>query len=615
MDATFMQSASAGADEKHWSLVRTGLLAAAVVVAVESALLLTGNRGVLHGALFDPDCYMHLQRAYQLMTHGQHMFDPRINAPFGFAIHWTMLFDLLLVAGAAPLQWLGMDAHTALYAWGSAISPLLLIAVLPVFAWGLRRRVEGMFFIWLTVLFFTQPQLSGAFLVGRPDHHSLIMALLLAQLAWLYAYFDHRAGIGWALVAGLLAGIEICTSVEALLTILVVTAVLLSAWVLYGVRTLRSVAAYLGACVATIFAWLLWQQGNTLLTPAYDRVSVVHFLALGSGFLAFAALAAAERRYPFERPPMRLAAAFLAAGLAAAATAAMFPDFYLGPWPHLSPVVSKWHKTISELQPLLPTDLRRAAMFLAQLAGPVFCIPFVLSRLRDGERDERCTMLVTVIGLAVFGPLALAQMRWSAEVQAVCLLPWTLTTRSIMQSRIALRVGQRELPLRSLILVGAMLVQMMASAPLVQAGSVSFGGAVKGASGQGRVCRWSQAITSLRPLIPPNAIVMTELWYGPEIIWRLGSRVVGAPYEITPALEDTNAFLYGGEKDARAIAERRQLSFVLVCNADQPTGFSKLLADGSAPPWLTAVPFPIPEFRLYRVIALGSTKTGTPNEL
>ena len=172
-----IRATTKGRFSAQWPLWRTASCAALLVVAVETLLLFTGASGVRHGVLIDPDCFMHLERAYRLMAGGWQSggFDPRINAPFGYAIHWTILFDALLAAGAAPLAWLGMDLHHALYLWGSLISPLLLMLALAVFAWGVRPWVQGPSFLWLTLLLFTQPQLSGAFLVGRADHHSLIL--------------------------------------------------------------------------------------------------------------------------------------------------------------------------------------------------------------------------------------------------------------------------------------------------------------------------------------------------------------------------------------------------------------------------------------------------------
>ncbi len=591
----------------RWSLARTALAAGAVVAAVQIVLLMTVNNGVLHGTLFDPDCYMHLQRALRMMTEGgwRETMDLRINAPGGYAIHWTNLFDLLLVLGATPLCFFGMEPHAALYLWGSCISPLLLIAALSVLAWGVRPWVGGAFFLWLTVLVFTQPQFSGSFLAGRPDHHSLVMALLLAQLAWLYATLDGRAGLRWASAAGVLAGIQMCTSVEALLTILMVAAVLMIAWLLYGVRTLKPFAVYLCACVVTIFAWLVWEHRGISFQPGYDRVSIVHLTALGSGFLCFTALAAADGRGWLGRGTLlRLGSLVAAAGLSAVITAVFFPDFFLGPWPHLDPIVAAWHRTIVELQPLLPTDLHRAAQFLAQLTAPLLSIPLIVGQLRGKAGGGQPLMLVSLVGLVLFGAVALVQMRWSAEVQAVTLLPWALTTRQIMRSQMSLNWGRITLPLRSFALVGALLLQMVPAALAHR--SASFVDFAPQAAGSGARCQWSKVIQAMAPLGPVGGIVLTQPWYGPEILWRTSFRVVGGPYEIAPALADTYDFLNGDEHTARGIARRRHAAFVLICAEDKASGFADALRRGEQPAWLRPVALSgdLSAFRLYRVVGL-----------
>src|SRR5258707_9057053 len=74
-----------------WSLLRTCVSSGLVVVAVQIMFLLTGSSGWLHGTLFDPDCYMHLQRALRMAGEGGWNLglDPRVNAPDGYTIHWT----------------------------------------------------------------------------------------------------------------------------------------------------------------------------------------------------------------------------------------------------------------------------------------------------------------------------------------------------------------------------------------------------------------------------------------------------------------------------------------------------------------------------------------------
>jgi hypothetical protein len=203
-------------------------------------------------------------------------------------------------------------------------------------------------------------------------------------------------------------------------------------------------------------------------------------------------------------------------------------------------------------------------------------------------------MLLSLLGFVLFGGLALAQMRWSGEVQAVTLLPWTLTTIAIMDSKI--RLGR--VPLRSFALGGALLVQVLPTMATSRPGPESF------TTHPASPCNWSAAARVLPQSVPGNAIVMAPVWVGPEILWRSNLRVVGGPYEIPPALKDTAAFLEGSEAAAREVATRRGISHALVCGRDHEPGFGGELAVGKHPAWLMPVPLTNgpAEFWLYRVV-------------
>lgn len=585
---------------KPWSILRTAALAGAVVLAVEAVLLATGNRAALAGTLLDPDCYMHLQRALRLLTEGNWhtTLDPRINAPFGYAIHWTAVFDILLVAGAAPLMGFGLDAHAALYLWGSAISPLLLVGALGVFAWGVKTQIRGAAFLWLTVLVFTQPQLSGSFIAGRPDHHSLVLGLMLVQLAWAYAVFEHRAGPRWAVAVGIFAGLQLATSVEALLTIAVIAAGLFLTWLFVGARTLRVLTLYFCAIFCTVLAWLVWENGRYLVQAAYDRVSIAHVVVIASAALGAAALAWFDSRRPDSTRRQKFGALAGAGSFVVGVTLLTYPDFFRGPWPQLDPVIIAWHKEITELQPLAPHDWRSLAAFLAQMTAPLLALPLVLIRLAKGSETEKPIMLLSLLGFVVFGGLAMVQMRWAGEVQAIMLLPWTLTTIAIMRSELAVRLGSLRVPVRSFVLSAALLLQVLPGiAAQRQTGLESFTAHPKGA------CDWSGAARALSAVLPDHAIVMAPVWYGPEILWRTDARIIAGPYEMLPALKDTATFWNGRADEAFSIVQRRGITHALACRFDTASGFGGDLASGRVPNWATPIPFnngPT-EFRLYRV--------------
>ena len=587
---------------QSWSFWRTTVLVALLVSGVETLLLFSSPK-VLRGYVFDPDCYMHLQRAARLMTTGgwRTLTDYRIDAPFGYAIHWTVLFDALLVAGAMPLHWLlGWDAHHALLVWGSVVSPVLFIVGLVTLLRAARNWLPGPSQLLLVALAFTQPQFAGSFLVGRPDHHSLILALVLAQLAWLYAWLGGRLNANWAFVAGAAAGLEMCTSVEGLLTILWVGIALGLAWSLYRAPVLRGFANYLLGCVVVIAGWLALTRGPQFFEIVYDRVSFVHLLALGSGAVSFLAISFFYGGKPVPSSlGARIAPWLAAASVSAVVTAVSFPDFFLGPWPHPAAAIVAWHKTVNEIQPLLPTNLVQAGLFLGQFTAALASLPVAIHLLRKGSRAQRLAMLVSLVGLVLFGGIALAQMRWAAEAQAMILLPWTCTALRIMQSDIALPIGAWRIPVRSFVLVALLALPIVAAIPAQRATAPLTGPATAN-----RSCAWDQASQALKPYPGgKQPIVLAPVWYGPEILWRTTFRVVGVPYEIPSALGDTQDF-FRDEMAAKRVAAARHVDFVLVCGADGSGPFESDLVQGRHPGWLKplAADSASPGFRLYRVV-------------
>ena len=555
-------------------LVRIVLGAALIVAAMQLLLLVTSNAAVLQGQLFDPDSYLHLERARQMLIDGP-AGDPRLNAPFGFSIHWTRLFDGLLAAGAMPLLWFGLDLRQALFVWGSVISPLLLVAALAAFAWGTRPLLPGWRFLWLTVLIFIQPQLSGAFLAGRPDHQSLVTGLLLVQMAWAFAVMDGRAGRIAALLAGVAAGLQLCTSVEALLSLGVIGASLLIGWAWLRRPVLAALALYGAGAFGTVLLYLGLAHS---FAPAYDRVSIVHLVVLGGGLGGLALLGLASRLTGISRA-LLLAPAFLAAALP---VLCLYPAFFAGPWADIDPVLTQWHRGISELQPLWPASFRGFWHFLVQFAAPLIALPLAIARLRTGPATERTAMLVCLVGFAVFGALSLYQMRWSREMQVAMLLPFTLTTLRLWAST----RHWGPIALRGPLLASVLLVQLT---PGLLAPSREIAGLTTRSA-----CDWSAAATALGGRFPPDipgGVLLTQLWYGPEILWRSGLDVVGGPYEMAPAIADTWRFEQASAAQARAVLIERRVGHVLTCGARADAAVLGLAAE----------PFSVAGFALYRV--------------
>lgn len=565
--------------------MKQALLCLLILAGAQCILILSGRVAVLDGRLFDPDCYMHLQRALQMMEGGRWRLpqDWRVDAPFGGVMHWTSLFDLLLVVGGKALALFGLPARDGLFWWGSLISPLLLLPALPVFHWGFRPLLGDRMLPLMLFLLVLQGQSGAAFQLGRPDHQSLLMACFLVQLGCAAAMIDGRAGTRAALVSGLAQGLALWCSVEGLLFVVATAVPLAVAWVMDGRPALRLLRWHSVAALAVVLLALAYEQPEGALAVAQARLSLVHALAL-AGATAALVLALPLERHALS-PRGRLTLLLAIAVLALAPVTAMFPDFLRGPWGKLDPALSHWHHEVQELRPLLPSSWDRLLAFLSQFAVPLAALPLLLVRLRRGDRREVRLLMPLAISVALFWGLAMVQGRWVAYVQLALLIPGALTVRLLW-------TGNRRL--RTPAFAAVLVLQISAGTPLQSA---------RAASAADQTCDWSGATRLLAAEPGDDAIVMTDLYAGPEILWRSRYRVVAGPYELAAAIRDTFAFMHGDMVTASAVLERRGIEQILLCRGDRDADGALVTAlRGPAPPAGYAA-LPAPEgFVRYRVV-------------
>lgn len=148
----------------------------------------------------DGDCYARMTRARMFLEHPltpirHHEFE---NYPQGTAPHTTLPLDALIAGLASLLGGISGDPLSAAGAW---VSPLLGLAMLGGLAvWGVRIPYRNAMLISLVA----SPIVSHGFLLGRPDHQSLLMLLVAAALAaeiaiWRGAKWGAVSAASWAL--------------------------------------------------------------------------------------------------------------------------------------------------------------------------------------------------------------------------------------------------------------------------------------------------------------------------------------------------------------------------------------------------------------------------------
>jgi len=147
----------------------------------------------------DADCYARMSRVQKCIEHPglilrHHDFE---NYPTGTTPHTTAPLDYLIV-GLAKL--LGPFCHQPVDLAGALVSPLLgLVGMWFLWWWGrmMKLKFNGLGLI----LYAVSPILVHGTELGRPDHQSLLMLLILVAICaeWTLALKPSR---GWGIVSG-----------------------------------------------------------------------------------------------------------------------------------------------------------------------------------------------------------------------------------------------------------------------------------------------------------------------------------------------------------------------------------------------------------------------------
>src|SRR6184192_2874939 len=188
----------------QWRVQRR-LAFAAEIIFISALILVTrcANYGdVFFGGqinFIDADCYSRMTRARICFEHPgtivrRHDFE---NFPNGTSPHTTAPFDYLIVALAAALMPLSKNA---LDLAGAIVSPLLSIALGIFLCWWTRKmRLRSR---WGSlILYGASPMLAHGFALGRPDHQSLLIALITIALCAEWT-LTQESSQSWSIVSG-----------------------------------------------------------------------------------------------------------------------------------------------------------------------------------------------------------------------------------------------------------------------------------------------------------------------------------------------------------------------------------------------------------------------------
>ena len=572
----------------------------------------------------DPDGHYHMRRLERLMEEGFPVAetDPFLSFPEGARIPWPPYYTYVawaLLAPGAPAEPQARSLHVehGVAALPSCFAVLTALAV--VLAAGRLAGAPGALVAGLQYAFFNGSLQYSA--VGNGDHHAFVSLLLAGMLLLLVETLSGerparaRAGWGFGLPAGVLAGLLLGSWVGGLMYVILVQATL--AWLLFlhARRPLPAVPAFglafhLAALVALLPAILTspWTEAQPWMVV---NLSWFHAAQLAAGALVFAPLfalsagGAAFRRYPW----------LVSAALAGLAALLFARD--LGPargiregfdWAGRSNAFMAY---IYESQPLLRSWTRGWPDLFEYLGHGALLLPPILAWIawRVLRRSE-LPLLPILVAVPVLAWQALVQRRFSDALAAPMAIAvgWGIASWLACESRApwARPAGWlRRLPAAVLVLLalaGAGLANLAVAGPMARRVAALEVGALWQPFRRGPDARLRRgqrlAIEWLRGQGP------APLEESVLAAWDLGHTIEWAAHRPTVA---TNFGIYVGEEsyldpwrfslaenpaEAEALLERRRVRHVLISCRDTkvlPT-MVRLLRPGQGSQYLSNAP-------------------------
>lgn len=526
----------------QWRQLDDGQVFAAVamalllVIVIQVGMVLRGDASVLDGVLADPDAYLRLARIDRLAETGA-WFDSvesRINPPGGFALHWTRPLDALILGGAyLGSPFLGFDK--ALFWSGAVVSPLLQLLSLIALVWASRPVLPRLCRCLLAFFYVAQPGILAMFIMGRSDHHGLLILCCILLLGLTIRLLLNPDDLGNAVWAGLVAAFAIWINVEALLFVVVTIAALGLFWLLVEARLARACLVYAAAILASLGAALLAERGVAGLGDyEIDRLSIAHIVLFAANFIYWAAMDLVQRR---GRGSSALGPRAVWAGAGIAVTLGllwwMHPAFFADPMALGDELyLTKHMANIEELQPLFaapgeggswPKALARPVLWLG-IALPA--VPWLLHLMHRSPGPERRVWVFFALGLLLFTPFGVLHLRWVMYPELFLVIPYAALAGALV-ARLADALSENALSIVRPLVIAGLAIWFYVPTFATQAGPPV------GASEQSAV---SCPLRTLAPVLDDPAglgaapkRVLAFIDFGPELIYRTKHSVFAIP--------------------------------------------------------------------------------------
>jgi hypothetical protein len=402
------------------------------------------------GELVDADGYSRLLRVHHLAATGDWFSTlvPNSNPLVPETNQWSRWVDLALLAGG-KIVGLFLGFREGLFVWGVLFSPLLLALSGAAMAWSslpLVRPLNGngtRTVIFSTLLLFIQPAVLIYLAAGRPDHHGVLLLLLVMVIGCLIRALSGEAtSVRWATAAGIFQAMALTVSIESLISCILGLFATGTVWLLGRPR---------GLAIARGHAWALFSTCtlgvvSTIPLPHWnlvetDRLSPAFLIPLVGIALFWGVPGTFKKNIsPCGRFAISVSGALICLGLSLGLAPTLLQHPQLTTHPRIGEL---WLFSIQEYHPLAQRLCDWPTAVLIWIGPALVVVPWLAWRVwRERNQDPTpITPAYLLAGCVVFAVMTLLQIRWAPYLAVFCILPWVSLLDAVI-GRIEARWGK-----------------------------------------------------------------------------------------------------------------------------------------------------------------------------
>ncbi|MDP4120110.1 MAG: hypothetical protein Q8876_03525 [Bacillota bacterium] len=477
----------------------------------------------------DTDSFMRMVRVDEL--HGtNNWYDSTImrsDAPVGETLHWSRPLDVMLLVGADVLSpFVGFNR--GLEYWAFVMNTLLGIFALAAACWALKPYFSRMSRFFAAVILTLSFGFFGMFVLGDPDHHSLLLTLFILQIGILFRMLKKEYPEYYSIVGGVISGLAIWVSIESMVTVALIFACIGLAWIVYGRFYLNRLRKYsLTLLVSIIVSIALERTPSSWLVWEYDKISAVHAI------LFFVVFAVISLMYVCNKYCNTLLKRILntICGLFTLIIVLILwvPKLFHGPFVDVNPaIIPIWLDKIIEMQPLYKQGFQYMLSVTATIlfAAASAVIWFVGGHFKQStEKSELNPFFVFIIGFFVFFTLTVFQIRWNGYMFLILYLMTAVGVAIVTEKVSKIQLKAVRTLLNAAVLVSVILIPVACSAIPISNTTVSNDSIDYPTRD---LCAW---IKNNPNIFKSGDIIDTEVNYSPEILYRTNLSVIATPYQ------------------------------------------------------------------------------------